>query len=82
MVSFSVAVRVASRTTRCLKEASVARANLLVTVTPDNEKSLTICQMAKLIDQKEKSNSSRAVGRVKDSQHEGIFQEWGIVLPP
>lgn len=82
MVFFSVAVRVVSRLSGGLKEASVARANLLATVTPDNENSLTICQMAKLIDQKEKSNSSRTVGRVKDFQHEGIFQELGVVLPP
>ena len=63
---------------RWLEEAGVARADVVVAVTGDDEDNLIICQMAQLIAQKSGSNHPRTIAQLKDPQHEEMFRKLGV----
>jgi len=58
---------------RTMREAGMARANVVVAVTGDDEDNLVICQMAK-----RKFGVPRTLARVNDPNNEELFQELGI----
>lgn len=58
---------------RTMSEAGMARANVVVAVTGDDEDNLVICQMAK-----RKFGVPRTLARVNDPRNEALFQELGI----
>ncbi len=58
---------------RTMAEAGMARANVVVAVTGDDEDNLVICQMAKT-----KFEVPRAIARVNDPKNEDLFQQLGI----
>jgi len=58
---------------RSMTEAGMARANVVVAVTGDDEDNLVICQMAK-----RKFGVPRTIARVNDPKNEELFQELGI----
>ena len=58
---------------RTMAEAGMARANVVVAVTGDDEDNLVICQMAK-----RKFGVPRTLARVNDPRNEALFQELGI----
>jgi len=59
-----------------LKEAGVARADVVAAVTGDDEDNLIICQLAKEI-----FKVKRAVGRVNNPDNEHTFAELGVDVP-
>lgn len=59
-----------------LEEAGVARADVLASVTGEDEDNLIICQLAK-----EKFNVGRTVARVNNPDNEHTFFELGIDVP-
>jgi trk system potassium uptake protein TrkA len=58
---------------RTMTEAGMARANVVVAVTGDDEDNLVICQMAK-----RKFGVPRTIARVNDPKNEELFRELGI----
>ena len=58
---------------RIMSEAGMARANVVVAVTGDDEDNLVICQMAK-----RKFGVPRTLARVNDPRNEALFRELGI----
>ena len=58
---------------RIMQEAGMARANVVVAVTGDDEDNLVICQMAK-----RKFGVPRTLARVNDPRNEQLFQQLGI----
>ncbi len=58
---------------RSMKEAGMARANVVVAVTGDDEDNLVICQMAK-----GQFGVPRTIARVNDPKNEELFLELGI----
>lgn len=58
---------------RTMAEAGMARANVVVAVTGDDEDNLVICQMAK-----GKFQVPRTIARVNDPKNEELFQQLGI----
>jgi trk system potassium uptake protein TrkA len=61
---------------RILEEAGVRRADVLASVTGDDEDNLIVCQLAK-----ELFNVKRAVGRVNNPDNENTFSALGIDIP-
>jgi len=61
---------------RILEDAGVARADVLASVTGDDEDNLIICQLAK-----ERFNVGRTVGRVNNPDNEHTFAELGVDVP-
>ncbi len=61
---------------RILEEAGVTRADVIASVTGDDEDNLIICQLAK-----EKFNIRRTVARVNNPDNEHIFFELGVDVP-
>jgi trk system potassium uptake protein TrkA len=59
-----------------LEEAGAKRADVVASVTGDDEDNLIICQLAK-----ELFNSRRTVGRVNNPDNEKVFSELGIDVP-
>jgi trk system potassium uptake protein TrkA len=59
-----------------LKEAGIERADVVASVTGDDEDNLIICQVAK-----ERFSVDRTVGRVNDPKNEHIFFELGVDIP-
>ncbi len=59
-----------------LKEAGIARADVVAAVTGDDEDNLIICQLAKEI-----FKVKRAVGRVNNPDNEHTFSELGVDVP-
>ncbi len=59
-----------------LKEAGIARADVVAAVTGDDEDNLIICQLAK-----ELFKVKRAVGRVNNPDNEHTFSELGVDVP-
>ncbi|MBU1727547.1 MAG: NAD-binding protein [Candidatus Omnitrophica bacterium] len=59
-----------------LEEAGIARADVLASVTGEDEDNLIICQLAK-----EKFNIRRTVGRVNNPVNEHAFSQLGIDVP-
>jgi len=59
-----------------LKEAGIARADVVAAVTGDDEDNLIICQLAKEI-----FKVRRAVGRVNNPDNEHTFSELGVDVP-
>ena len=59
-----------------LEEAGAKRADVVASVTGDDEDNLIICQLAK-----ELFNSKRTVGRVNNPDNEKVFSELGIDVP-
>ncbi len=55
------------------KEAGFGRADIVVSVTGEDEDNLVVCQMAKIV-----WNVERVLARVNDPTHEKIFEEIGI----
>jgi trk system potassium uptake protein TrkA len=58
---------------RLLEEAGVARADVVVAVTGDDEDNLIICQIAKM-----KFNVPRTIARVNNPRNEELFHRLGI----
>lgn len=58
---------------RTMAEAGMARANVVVAVTGDDEDNLVICQMAK-----RQFGVPRTIARVNDPKNEELFRELGI----
>jgi len=58
---------------RSMAEAGMARANVVVAATGDDEDNLVICQMAK-----RKFGVPRTIARVNDPKNEELFKELGI----
>lgn len=61
---------------RILEEAGASRADVIASVTGDDEDNLIICQLAK-----EKFNVGRSVGRVNNPDNEHTFSELGVDVP-
>ena len=61
---------------RYLEEAGISRADVVASVTGEDEDNLVICQLAK-----EKFSVSRTVGRVNDPKNEAIFNQLGVDVP-
>jgi trk system potassium uptake protein len=59
-----------------LEEAGIARADVLASVTGEDEDNLIICQLAK-----EKFKVHRTIARVNNPDNEKIFSELGIDVP-
>ncbi len=60
----------------CLQEADISRADVVASVTGEDEDNLVISQLAK-----EKFNVSRTVARVNDPDNEYIFTQLGVDVP-
>ena len=56
-----------------MERAGMARADLVVAVTGEDQDNLTLCQIAKA-----RFNVSRAVARINNPQNEGLFRQLGI----
>ena len=56
-----------------MERSGMARADLVVAVTGDDEDNLTVCQIAKA-----KFNVARAVARINNPQNEALFRRLGI----
>ncbi len=61
---------------RILEEAGIEKADVLASVTGEDEDNLIICQLAK-----EKFNVRRTVGRVNNPDNERTFAELGVDIP-
>ncbi len=61
---------------RTLEEAGIGRADVIASVTGDDEDNLIICQLAK-----ERFSVQRTVGRVNNPDNEHTFSELGIDVP-
>ena len=61
---------------RILEEAGIEKADVLASVTGEDEDNLIICQLAK-----EKFSVRRTVGRVNDPDNERAFSELGVDVP-
>ncbi len=61
---------------KILEEAGISRADVVASVTGDDEDNLIICQLAK-----ERFNIQRTVGRVNNPDNEHTFSELGIDIP-
>ena len=59
-----------------LEEAGVSRANVVASVTGEDEDNLVVCQLAK-----EKFKVSRTVARVNDPRNEHAFSQLGVDVP-
>lgn len=62
--------------TKYLEEAGIGRADVIASVTGEDEDNLVICQLAK-----EKYKIERTVGRVNDPKNEYIFTQLGVDIP-
>lgn len=61
---------------RYLEEAGISRADVVASVTGEDEDNLVICQLAK-----EKFKVSRTVARVNDPKNEHVFSQLGVDVP-
>lgn len=61
---------------RHLEEAGISRADVVASLTGEDEDNLVVCQLAK-----EKFNVSRTVARVNDPRNEHTFSQLGIDVP-
>lgn len=61
---------------RQLEEAGISRADVVASVTGEDEDNLVICQLAK-----EKFKVSRTVARVNDPRNEPVFSRLGVDVP-
>lgn len=59
-----------------LEEAGISRADVVASVTGDDEDNLVICQLAK-----EKFKISRTVARINDPRNEHAFSQLGVDVP-
>ena len=61
---------------RYLEESGVARADVVASVTGEDEDNLVVCQLAK-----EKFKVSRTVARINDPRNETVFAQLGVDVP-
>lgn len=69
----SIALRGDACETTTLADAGMARADMVVAVTGDDEDNLVICQVAK-----KKFNAPRTIARINNPKNEPIFRKLGI----